>query len=259
MLVITVLGYWAVAYLIQRSILYPAPAAPEVDAAADRPDVKVLWLGPDAKVEAWYLPPRNAHGPAPALIYTHGNGELIDHWLEEFEVPRAWGMGILLVEYPGYGRSRGAPSEHAIEETVIAAYDYLATRPEIDPEGIVAYGRSLGGGAACRLAKNRKLEAMILESTFTGVRPLALRFGLLGPLVRDPFDNLTQVSRFHGPLLIIHGERDAIIPVAHGRTLARAARSAELYLWKGCGHNDCPRPWSLIESFLKRHGILGNL
>ena len=161
----------------------------------------------------------------------------------------------MLVEYPGYGRSRGDPSEESIAQTMAAAYDYLATRPDVDPRRIVAYGRSVGGGAAGALIRQRSVAALVLESSFTSVRRLARRHLLFGPFVRDPFDTLGAVGDFDGPVLVIHGREDRMIPAAHGKELAARAPRGEI-LWLDCGHNDCPRPWREVRGFLERQGIL---
>ncbi len=249
-LAVAALAWVGATWVLQRAALFPRPPAPSVSPAAGRPDVEIIRLGPD-EVEAWYLPARSVDGPSAALVFTHGNGELIDHWLDVFSEVPDWGIGVLLVEYPGYGRSGGRPSEESIARTMMAAYDHLAARPEVDAGRIVAWGRSLGGAAACSLVSQRDVAALILESTFTGVRPLARRFGLIGPLVRDPFDNLPIIEAFDGPVLVLHGEYDSIVPVAHGRALAQAAPDAEFHVLP-CGHNDCPLQWPLIRSWLER-------
>jgi fermentation-respiration switch protein FrsA (DUF1100 family) len=203
----------------------------------------------------WLLPPHNPVGPAPYLVFTHGNAELIDDWVDAFETPRSWGLGVMLVEYPGYGRSRGAPSERSIRAAILAAYDFLVSQPDVDPARIFAHGRSLGGGPACILARERSVAALILESAFTSLRPLMRPFGVVGPLVLDPYDNVATVAQFPGPLLVLHGEQDEIIPVAHGRELAARARAPELHVLE-CGHNDCPRPWPLLRAFLEKNALL---
>ena len=106
-LAVAAVVYLGLVFLMQRSVLFPRPPAPRVSIAEGRPDVEVLRVGPEGGVEAWFLLPSRTTGPAPVLVFTHGNGELIDYWIDEFEVPRQWGMGVLLVEYPGYGRSAG--------------------------------------------------------------------------------------------------------------------------------------------------------
>ncbi len=251
--VVLVGAYWALVWFWQRSLMYPAP--PLAGFSARPASAQQVWLDiPGARVEAWYLPAAFDKA-APLLLYTHGNGELIDLWPPAFEVPRSWGVAALLVEYPGYGRSSGQPTQQSITAASLAAYDWAVKQPGIDPQRIVAYGRSLGGGAACVLASQRPVAALILESTFTSVRPFARSFRAPGFLVRDPFDNLSVVKTFRKPLLIVHGEHDEVIPVQHARGLAQAAPHAELHLLK-CGHNDCPKPWPVVEAFLRKSGLL---
>jgi pimeloyl-ACP methyl ester carboxylesterase len=257
---IGVLGYLGLAFALQRSVLFPRPPRPTRSAAEGRTDVDIVWLGPENQIEAWYLPPAGPRGEhrVPTIVFAHGNGELIDYWLDEFAVLRAWGVGVLLVEYPGYGRSGGRPSEDSITRAMTSAYDYLVSRPDVDPERVVAYGRSVGGGAAGVLVRRRPLAALVLESSFTSVSRMARRHGLFGPLVRDPFDTLGAVGSFDGPVLVIHGRQDRLIPPAHGRALAAQAQAGELVLLD-CGHNDCPRPWKEVRTFLETSGLLGDV
>jgi fermentation-respiration switch protein FrsA (DUF1100 family) len=254
MALVAIAAWWTFLFLMQRRLLYPAPDAPGVPARP--PEARQIWLeGPDGQTEAWFLPPlAPGDEPAPLLLFGHGNGELIDYWPSEFHEPRTWGMAVLLVEYPGYGRSHGRPSQNAIREAFVAAYDWAAAEPGIDASRIVGYGRSLGGGAVGRLSLERSLAAMIFESAFSSTRPFARGFGAPGILVRDPFDNVEAVRAYGGPVLIIHGMQDEIIPVEHGRTLAEAAG---VHLHElACGHNDCPRSWPLIRQFLATKDLL---
>lgn len=136
-----------------------------------------------------------------------------------------------------------------------AAYDWAVRQPGVDPRRVVGFGRSLGGGAACALARERPLAALVLESTFTSVRDLARGLGFPAFLVRNPFDNLSVVSRFARPILLLHGARDTSIAPSHAEALHRAAPGSELHLL-ACGHNDCRRPWGVVEGFLRAHGLL---
>lgn len=253
-LLLSLAGWWTLLYFNQRSMMFPAPSPA---GGPPRPaDAQQVWLAlPEGPVEAWYLPPL-AHSarPAPVLLFTHGNGELIDYWPAEFDLPRRWGFGVLLLEYPGYGRSRGKPSEVSITAAVTAAYDWAVQQPDIDAQRIVAWGRSVGSGAACALLAQRPIAAAILESPFTSVAAFARQFGAPGFLVRDRFDNLARVQAYRGPLLILHGADDMQIPPAHSQALAAAAPKAELHLLP-CGHNDCPRPWEHVERFLRGNGL----
>jgi uncharacterized protein len=249
------LAYWAVLYVGQRSLLFPAP--PLAGSPARPDDARPIWLDTSiGRVEMWWLPPigtwSSLHG---VLLFTHGNGELIDYWPEAFDEPRAWGLGVLLLEYPGYGRSAGRPSEGAIREAILAADGWARGQADIDRNRIIPYGRSLGGSAAAMLAAERPVPVLILESAFTSARAFASQFRAPGFLVRDPLDTLEAVRRFSGPILVLHGDRDEIVPTDHGRALAAASPRATLQLLP-CGHNDCPRPWATIRAFLQAHDLL---
>jgi fermentation-respiration switch protein FrsA (DUF1100 family) len=253
--VAVVVAYWMFLFFIQRSMLFPMPPA---SMGMPRPEgVAQVWLSTaSGKVEAWYLPAAGAtNARAPLLMFTHGNGELIDFWPAEFDEPRRWGIGVLLVEYPGYGRSEGRPSERSITDAMVAAYEWARSQPGIDAARIIPYGRSLGGGAAMALAAQRPAPALIFESTFSSVAAFAGGFYAPSFLIRDRFDTLTAVREFKGPILVLHGSDDTIVPPHHASDIAAAAPRATLK-WLKCGHNDCPRPWREIREFLAVNQLL---
>lgn len=245
--------YLALLFIVQRSMLFPMPPGAPASPPPGVEEVRVEH--DDGEAYALYLPPDGAARSAPLLMFMHGNGELADYWTEEFHTARRWGAGVLLVEYPGYGRAPGSPSEKSITESAIALYDWAAKDPRIDPRRIVAYGRSLGGGAAVRLAINRPVAAMILESAFTSVADFAARFMAPALLIRDPFDNRKSLAQYRGPLLVIHGRNDTIVPFAHGKELAAIVPNSQ-FVELNCGHNDCDRDWRSIGEFLRSAGIL---
>jgi fermentation-respiration switch protein FrsA (DUF1100 family) len=246
---VVVMAYWALLFFAQRSMLFPRPP---VAGAPPRPaHAQQVWLTTSfGRVEAWFLPPAaTPDRPAPLLLFTHGNGELIDYWPEEFEPARERGIGVLLVEYPGYGRSDGAPSENSITEGVIAAYDWAQQQPHIDKSRIIPYGRSLGGGAAAIVSKARAVPVLIFESTFSSVAAFASGYGAPRFLLRDRFDSVAAIASFKGPILILHGDRDDLVAPSHARVLAAASNNATL-TFLPCGHNDCRRPWAEVLAFL---------
>jgi fermentation-respiration switch protein FrsA (DUF1100 family) len=252
--------YALLLFFCQRALIYPGrtirvPAAPAASAGLER-----FWLAsPAGRTEAWFLPATVGRGPQPAVLFFHGNGEVIDDLPGQVGGLRQYGLHLLLVEYPGYGRSNGTPSEGSISAVAMAAYDALAGRPDVDRSRILAIGRSLGGGAACLLSRQRPLAAMVLQSAFSSTRPFARQFLVPGFLVRDVYDNLAAVRDFPGPILVAHGTRDDIIPFRHGQELVAAARQGRL-LALNCAHNDCPPDdaafWQEIGGFLDQHGII---
>ena len=255
-------AWCAFLFLAQRAMLFPTAMAFADPDPHPPAGFEVLHFDtPAGTVEAWYHPPPGS-GPGragPLMIFAHGNAETIDTAAPQMAACLRLGLGLLAVEYPGYGRSAGRPSETSIGAAMLAAYDRIRTRPEVDPGRIAACGRSLGGAAACLLADRRPLAALILVSSFTRVRAFTRRYLVPSFLVRDPFDNLSALNRFKGPVLIVHGTGDTVIPVAHGRALHQAAADSRLILYP-CDHNDCPPDdglfWRDVGGFLTDAGII---
>lgn len=248
---------------LQRDIIFPRHYTVPDPGVIDRVSGLTSWwleIEDGARVEAFFLPALNSHAtPAPAVIFAHGNAELIDDWAEALEPWRRLGFHVLLPEYRGYGRSGGEPGQDAIAADLARFHDRLATTPGIDPERIVLHGRSLGGGALCTLAAQRRPAALILQSTFTSVTALARAMGIPGFVVSDPFDNLAVVRRYDGPTLVMHGLHDELIPVSHAHALLAAAAHGRLITWP-CGHNDGPPDpeawWDDLRTFVTDCGLL---
>jgi hypothetical protein len=233
---------------------------PAVDVAATGGEA--LWCStPAGPVEAWWLPGRgvSAARPGPWVVFLHGNGERIEDWPELLAPYRALGVSVLLPEYRGYGRSAGVPSEAGIVADVVAFVDVVAARPEVDASRMVLHGRSIGGGVACDVARVRRPAALVLSSTFTSIADMAAGMWIPRRLVPQSFDNVACLRELDVPVLVVHGERDRLIGVAHAHALASAAKHAELVLY--CAdHNDCPPTrstfWSDVERLLVRAGVL---
>ena len=198
-----------------------------------------VWLGTSfGRVEAWFFDGSNGT-PTATLVFAHGNGELIDHWRLEMEDFADLGVNVLLVEFPGYGHSDGKPSKTTLLETYTQAFDWLIEQPQVDPDRIVAWGRSIGGGVASDLALSRPVKALILQSTFSSTATLVRRgFGAPGFLLRDRYDVASAVTAFEGPVLLMHGTRDEVIPYPHAERIASVREGLEV-ITLDCGHNDC--------------------
>jgi fermentation-respiration switch protein FrsA (DUF1100 family) len=241
---------------LQRFFTFPRHALRGREAPP--PSVEVLWIDtPEGRVEGWFLPATQA-GPRPVVVFAHGNGELIDDWPASLAPYRAMGVSVLLVEYRGYGRSAGSPSEDAITEDFVAFHDLVAARPDVDAARFVYHGRSMGGGAVCALAARRPPAALVLQSTFTSLAAVMRRFGIPRLLVLDPFDNVAVLGALSSPVLVIHGTSDALIPPDHARALAAAAAQGTLVWFEG-GHNDPPAHdayWAAIRGLLVDSGVL---
>jgi len=256
--------YCGFLFLMQRQIMFPrSQIGAPMPEAGNISGLEKIWIETTAgRVEAWFIPAAGpGRHPAPAVIFAHGNAELIDFWPQELHPFSKLGIGVLLVEYPGYGRSTGNPSQHSIIDTFVAAHDLLIKREDVDPTRIILFGRSLGGGAACALAAARPSAALILMSAFANVRTFAKNFLVPGFLVRDPFDNLSVVTAYPNPMLVVHGKFDEVIPYHHGHLLFKAARQGTMLSYD-CGHNDCLPGrgtfWPDIEAFLREAAVLSD-
>jgi len=254
--------YCGFLYVMQRRVLFPRHLIEHPSNTENIPCLEKIWVATSfGKIETWFLPQTDGRvtEPAPAVIFAHGNGELIDFWPHELKKLNRLGIGVLLVEYPGYGRSKGSPSQKNITEAFTGAYDELVTREDVDSSKIVLLGRSVGGGAVCRLAAHRPSAALILMSSFISVRSFASKYLVPDFLVRDPFDNLAMVRAYQGPVLVVHGRYDEVIPFSHGKTLYKAAKQGKIITYESA-HNDCPPNWDTfwrdIETFLQDSGVI---
>ena len=247
---------------IQRSILFPrsmieVPAVPNAG-----PEVQILHIdSPQGPVEGWFIPGKgvNEQTPGPLVIFAHGNGELIDHWPWMLSDYTEMGISVLLPEFRGYGRSAGDPSQKAIQQDYTAFYDLAVERPDVDASRIVLHGRSIGGAVVIQLAKDRPPKAMILQSAPASVRRIASRFLVPWFLVSDPYFGMPIIEKYNGPILVMHGKQDRIVPSSHGQRLADAAihHKSRLILYDA-DHNTVPPSetyWQDIEQFLKDAGI----
>ncbi|MAE61291.1 MAG: alpha/beta hydrolase [Planctomycetaceae bacterium] len=201
----------------------------------------------------------SAEAPGPAVIFAHGNAELIDGWPAVLGGYQAMGVSVLMVEYRGYGRSDGSPTQKGLTDDFVRFAEMLSDRPEVDGERLIYHGRSIGGGVICQLAAQRAPAALILQSTFTSAADMAARMGFPSFLVRDKFDSRAVVEAFDGPLLLMHGRRDRVIGYRHSERLAAVARQGRLRPYD-CDHNDFPMEsgafWGDVEGFLREAGVL---
>lgn len=257
---VALLGYAGLMFVMQRRVVFPGVSLEPARASAIAPPgVTQVWLELSfGRVEAWFLQAAG-DGRQPTIVFAHGNAELIDDWADAMGQLRDVGVNSLLVEFPGYGFSDGEPSREALTETFNAAYDWLLARTGVDADRIVAYGRSIGGGPAADLAVDRRVSALVLQSTFTSTVAMARAVLLPGFLVRDRFDNRRAITEFDGPVLVMHGIDDDVIPYQHAEGLASAREGLGVTVID-CAHNDCGPEWphimAVLTSFLESNGLL---
>jgi hypothetical protein len=175
------------------------------------------------------------------VLLCHGNaGDLRDR-VPHAGLLTAAGFDVLLFDYRGYGRSSGRPSVEGTHRDARAAHDALLERAGAPDARVFFLGESLGAAVALRLAVERPPAGLVLQSAFTSVRAMAALHYRAIPrvLVPDAFPSLALIGRLRAPLLVLHGERDTIVPAAHGEALFEAAPEPKrLQLFSRAGHND---------------------
>lgn len=196
------------------------------------------------RLHAWWVPaqtPGRRLPPIGHVVYFHGNAGTIEYRLTRARSLAAVGFDLLLVDYRGYGRSTGTPSESGTYRDARAALAAVTGRKDVDPARVFYYGESLGGAVAVELATARAPRGLILQSTFTSVRGMARVHYPIVPalLVLDAYPSERRLAEVKAPVLVIHGDRDTIVPLAQGQALFEAAREPKtMHVVKGAGHND---------------------
>jgi uncharacterized protein len=254
-----VVGYAALVgglYVFQRQLLYlPDRTRPELAGLAELGVREVtLSTGDGLSLLSWYLPARSGR---PVIAYFHGNGGHIGYRAERLLRFAREGYGVLMLEYRGYGGNPGTPTETGFYADGRAALAFLK-REAIPPNRLVLYGESLGSGVAVALAGQHQVAALILEAPPTSVAEVAqchFPYVPAARLVIDRFDSLARIAKVRGPVLILHGERDRVVPVRYGRALLdAAAEPKEGWFAPEAGHEDLARFGGLdvVVAFIER-------
>ncbi|HXZ46896.1 MAG TPA: alpha/beta hydrolase [Pseudolabrys sp.] len=239
-IVVGTLGYCgvlALMYVFQRSLMYFPDPARISPAAAGLPEAEeVAFKSDDGEtLLAWHVAPRF---DKPVVIYFQGNAEGLEPRVGRFTWLTADGTGLLALCYRGYSGSTGRPTEDGLIRDARAAYDFVRKR---DPgRRIILFGESLGTGVAVALAAEREVAGIILDAPYTSMAELgaaAYPFAPVRWLVKDSFHSDKRIARVHAPLLIVHGERDDIVPVRFGEKLfARANEPKRMVRFPLGGH-----------------------
>jgi fermentation-respiration switch protein FrsA (DUF1100 family) len=221
----------------QRRILFRCDAA-DVDPAklGLKADTIHLKTEDGESLVAWSIPPATDR---PLILYFHGNAGGLDLRVERFRAMAKAGMGVLAIEYRGYGASTGSPSERGLKLDGEATYA-AAIRSGVKPERIVAFGESLGSGVAVALAARNKVGALVLDSPYSSIADVAAAaywFVPVRALVRDPFRNDLLIRQVKAPMLVVHGTKDPVVPIRFGERLFALANPPKAF-WRveGAGH-----------------------
>ncbi len=231
-------------WLFQRKMIYYPTS---IDPAFRANEIKVDNQG--ILLHGWVLNP----GQHKALIYFGGNSELITHRQAYFD--DVFGdYSVYLVDYRGYGKSRGSPSESGLFSDSLAIYDQLSTQHE----SVIAYGRSLGSGVAVYLATQRPLHKLILLTPYDSVAEVAQKLYPMFPiryLIKDRFDSASRAAQIEMPVLIASAEHDREIALSHTLALKQSLSRADVEYVQvtDAAHNDIvdfPDYRSVVKKFI---------
>jgi fermentation-respiration switch protein FrsA (DUF1100 family) len=197
-----------------------------------------IWLSTSdgVRIHGWFV---ERPGASRVTLFLHGNAGNLTYRVGAFESIPAAGSSVLMIDYRGYGRSTGWPTEHGLYRDADAAYDYLLQRGYAAKD-IMIHGESLGSAVAVDLASRRPCGGLILEAPFTSAHELAATvLPVIGPLLIWSFNAQRKIGRVHAPVFIVHGDRDELIPQWMGKSMFAAAHAPK-YFWSvpGAMHND---------------------
>jgi uncharacterized protein len=242
LVIFTLLGYGAVVallYVAQRSIQYFPERLRTAPAVAGLPEAQevVLDTADGERVIVWHVPPR---GEKPVVLYFHGNGGSLRMRVDRFRALTADGTGLVALSYRGYGGSSGTPTEAGLINDALAAYAF--TRARYPAERIVLWGESLGTGVAVALAVEKPVSHLILQSPFTSAADVGMQRYWFVPvrlLMKDQFRSDLRIGKVTAPVLVLHGDRDAIVPMALAERLYSLINAPKRFVrFPGIGHND---------------------
>jgi len=242
-----VAGAWLaivlVAWVFQRRLIYLPITGSVPPASAFFPRVEeVSFEAEDGfRLGGWFIPAEREGGGAAVLVFNGNAGD------RSFRAPLATvlsraGLSVMLFDYRGYGGNPGSPSESGLIADARAARACLLEQTGVSPERVVYFGESLGSAVAVALAAEQPPAALVLRSPFASMVSLGRRhypYLPVGLLLRDRFASRRRIARVSCPVLILAGERDAIVPLRESKRLYDAAPEPKrLVVIPGADHND---------------------
>lgn len=242
-------------YLFQRKLLYMPTSLKTLSALFEKDQVKTIQLTTEDGLilEALYQP---AVVNRPTLLVFSGNASYLGQLTTTQASLLGRGYGLLQVTYRGYSGNPGKPTETGLYQDARAAMHYLLNN-NITPEHIIIFGESLGAAVAVQLATEMPARALILQAPFDNLTNIARYHYPYLPsqwLLCDKFDSHLKIKHVNAPVLIVHGEQDAVVPIRYGRALfAAAVEPKEMLTFDHVGHNDIQDYSNEFEAFLKRN------
>jgi uncharacterized protein len=232
-------GLLGLMYFAQRSLMYFPERVRTPPAAAGLPQAEEIFLQTDdgEKIIAWHVPPR---GEKPVVLYFHGNGGALSWRADRFRALIADGTGLVALSYRGFGGSSGSPTETGLIRDGEALYRFAAGRYPITR--LALWGESLGTGVAVALAAEHPVGAMMLDAPFTSAADAGAGHYPFLPvrwLIKDPFYSDRRIADVRAPVLVLHGARDDIVPIALGEKLFALIPGRKQFVrFADAGHND---------------------
>lgn len=229
----------ALAWMAHRSVFIPMKHPAGDWQEANSLAVEDVWLtSGSVRIHGWWKP---VPGAGAAVLFLHGNAGNVTHRGRHIRAWQQAGASILVTDWRGYGKSEGRPTESGIYEDAQAGYDFLRSYGYA-PGCIVVHGESLGTVAAADVAARQPVAGVILEAPFPSARAVAQTLlPLIGPALIWGYDLESRIRRVRAPVLVIHGDRDEVIPFRLGRAVFEAANEPkEFWAVPGAGHNDIP-------------------
>jgi fermentation-respiration switch protein FrsA (DUF1100 family) len=228
-------------FTFQKSFIYVPTVGSEPPAAFGMADVRVsrLHAADGASLELWSAA---AASGKPTIAFFHGNAGNLSHRAPIFRMFQDKGYGFVALEYRGYGNSSGTPSEHALYDDGRLVLDTIVEDMHVPESSVILYGESIGTGVATKLAVERQVAGLVLQSTYTSVADAARRRFFWLPidlLLTERFSNIDKIDRVQEPLLILHGEEDDLFPVSMARAIeAKATSRVSSAYFADAGHNN---------------------
>jgi pimeloyl-ACP methyl ester carboxylesterase len=227
----------AALWVWQERLLFFPQTLPAGHRFGDAADVHETWLDvPGARLHALHL---RLPQPAGIVFFLHGNAGNLQSWFVNPQLYRQANVDLFMLDYRGFGKSSGhIGSEAQLHADVRAAWDSIA--PRYAGLRRVIYGRSLGSGLAAQLAAELQPELTVLVSAYESMQVLAKEQYPWVPsaLLRYPLRTDLALARVQGPVYLVHGARDALIPPRHSLALQAAAPQSRLLLLPDAAHND---------------------
>jgi pimeloyl-ACP methyl ester carboxylesterase len=182
-------------------------------------------------------------GSNSVVLFLHGNRHNISRFREHYDLFSKLAQSFFTFDYPGYGTSAGAPSESAVYASARAAYDFLISTKGFAPHQMIVYGCSMGGAVAVDLSTTHSIAGLITEATFTNSREMAKHlypYLPLWPFLPIRFRNDEKIRKVRSPVLMIHGEKDPVVPVSMATQLLNATQgNGRLIVVEEADHISC--------------------